>query len=323
MNAFNILGVFSVAAALLASPANAAEPYPSRPVTVVVPFAAGGAVDIMGRLMTEVLSKELSQPFIVENRPGGGGSIASNAVAKAPPDGYTLFVGSAGPMTVAPALFPSAKLDPLAQFEPVIWFANTPGIVVARNDISAHSMKELIALSKASPGRITMASGGSGSILHLMGEYLQEQLGFKWTHVPYKGSVPALADMIAGQVDVMVDVVPTTAPHVQSKSLRAIAVTTTKRSSQLPEVPTLAELGYPGFDMGSWMALMAPKGTPVEIVERLNRILNDRLKTPALRARLQSMGAEPEGGSPERVTERLREEIPRWAKIVASAGLRN
>jgi tripartite-type tricarboxylate transporter receptor subunit TctC len=323
MNAFNLLAAFSVAATLLTSPAHAADPYPSRPITVVVPFAAGGAVDIMGRTMGEILSKALSQPFIVENRPGGGGSIASNVVAKAAPDGYTLFVGSAGPMTVAPALFPSAKLDPLAQFEPVIWFANTPGIVVARNGIHAHSMKELIALSKASPGRITMASGGSGSILHLMGEYLQERLGFKWTHVPYKGSTPALADMIAGQVDVMVDVVPTAAPHVQSKSLTAFAVTTAKRSSQLPEVPTLEELGFPGFDMGSWMALMAPKGTPDEIVAKLNRILNDALKTPALRARLQSMGAEPEGGSPERVTERLREEIPRWAKIVKSAGLGN
>jgi tripartite-type tricarboxylate transporter receptor subunit TctC len=183
-------------------------------------------------------------------------------------------------------------------------------------------MKELAALSKSQPGKLTMASAGSGSVLQLMGEYLQQQLGFKWTHIPYKGSSPALTDLMAKQVDVMVDVVPTAAPFVLSKDVKAIAVTTKNRSTQLPDVPTLTEAGYPGFDMGSWMALMAPKGTPPEIVKKLNEILNEALLTQEMQERLKLMGAEPLGGGPERVTDRLNEELPRWHNIVESAGLK-
>jgi tripartite-type tricarboxylate transporter receptor subunit TctC len=298
------------------------DSFPSKTVTFVVPFAAGGTVDIMGREMAGILSRKFSTAFIVENRPGGGGSIAYNVVSRAAPDGYTLFVGSAGPMTVAPALFPQAKLDPLKQLDPIILFANTPGIVVARADLNVSNMKELVALSKLKPGKLTMGSAGSGSVLQLMGEYLQERLGFKWTHVPYKGSSPALADLMAKQIDVMVDLVNSTAPYVLSKDIKAIAVTSGNRSSELPDVPTLTEAGYPGFDMGSWMGLMAPKGTSPEIVKKLNDALNDALATEELRDRLKRIGAEPVGGPPERVTERLNEEIPRWSKIVESAGLK-
>ena len=296
--------------------------YPSKTVTVVVPFAAGGTVDVMGREMAGILSKKFSTGFVVENRPGGGGSIAYNLVARAAPDGYTLFVGSAGPMTVAPALFPQAKLDPVKQLDPIILFANTPGIVVARADLNVSSMKELVALSKLQPGKLTMGSAGSGSVLQLMGEYLQERLEFKWTHVPYKGSSPALADLMAKHIDVMVDLVNSTAPYVLSKDIKAIAVTSSNRSSELPDVPTLAEAGYPGFDMGSWMGLMAPKGTPPEIVKMLGDTLNEALLTQELRDRLKHIGAEPVGGPPQRVTERLFEEIPRWSSIVESAGLK-
>ena len=298
-------------------------PYPSRPVVLVVPFAAGGGVDIAGRIIAAALSKKLSATFVVENRPGAGGSVASNFVARAAPDGYTLFVGAPGPMTVAPALFPDEKVDPITQFDPIILFANMPGIVVTRNELGVSNMRELVALSKSQPGKLTMASAGSGSILQLMGEYLQDQLGFKWTHVPYKGSSPALAALMAKQVDVMVDVVPTAAPYVRSKDLKAIAVTIPNRSSQLPDVPTLSEAGYQGFNMGSWMALMAPKGTPPEIVTKLNQVLNDALTTQEMQDHLKTMGAEPEGGAPQRVTERLQEELPRWKKIVETAGLRN
>jgi tripartite-type tricarboxylate transporter receptor subunit TctC len=296
--------------------------YPSKTVTVVVPFAAGGTVDIMGREMAGILSRKFSTSFVVENRPGGGGSIAYNIVSRAAPDGYTLFVGSAGPMTVAPALFPEAKLDPLQQLDPIILFANTPGIVVARADLNASSMKELVALSQSQPGKLSMGSAGSGSVLQLMGEYLQNRLGFKWTHVPYKGSSPALADLMAKHIDVMVDLVNSTAPYVLSKDIKAIAVTSSHRSSELPDVPTLTEAGYPGFDMGSWMGLMAPKGTPPEIVKKLNEALNDALATQELLDRLKRIGAEPIGGLPQRVTDRLSEEIPRWSNIVESAGLK-
>jgi tripartite-type tricarboxylate transporter receptor subunit TctC len=316
------LAIMAVAA-LLAGAAHAqTSSYPSKNVTLVVPFAAGGTVDIMGREMAGILSKKFSMSFVVENRPGGGGSIAYNLVSRAAPDGYTLFVGSAGPMTVAPSLFPQAKLDPLKQLDPIILFANTPGIVVARADLNVSSMNELVALSKLQPGKLTMGSAGSGSVLQLMGEYLQERLGFKWTHVPYKGSSPALADLMAKQIDVMVDLVNSTAPYVSSAAIKAVAVTSSSRSSELPDVPTLTEAGYPGFDMGSWMGLMAPKDTPPEIVKKLNETLNEALATQELRDRLKLIGAEPVGGPPQRVTERLHEEIPRWKNIVESAGLK-
>jgi tripartite-type tricarboxylate transporter receptor subunit TctC len=324
MRVVKFVSTFAMATVLAAGAVRAQDaPYPSRPVMLVVPFAAGGGVDIMGRTMAAVLSEKLSATFVVENRPGAGGSIASNFVARAAPDGYTLFVGAPGPMTVAPALFPDEKVDPIRQFDPIILFANMPGIVVTRNELGVSNMRELVALSKSQPGKLTMASAGSGSILQLMGEYLQDQLGFKWTHVPYKGSASALSALMAKQVDVMVDVVPTAAPYVRSKDLKAMAVTITNRSSQLPDVPTLSEAGYRGFNMGSWMALMAPKGTPPEIVTKLNQILNDALTTQEMRDHLKTMGAEPEGGAPQRVTERVEEELPRWKKIVETAGLRN
>jgi tripartite-type tricarboxylate transporter receptor subunit TctC len=324
MRVVKFVSTLAMATVLAAGAVRAQDaPYPSRPVMLVVPFAAGGGVDIMGRTMAAVLSEKLSATFVVENRPGAGGSIASNFVARAAPDGYTLFVGAPGPMTVAPALFPDEKVDPIRQFDPIILFANMPGIVVTRNELGVSNMRELVALSKSQPGKLTMASAGSGSILQLMGEYLQDQLGFKWTHVPYKGSASALSALMAKQVDVMVDVVPTAAPYVRSKDLKAMAVTITNRSSQLPDVPTLSEAGYRGFNMGSWMALMAPKGTPPEIVTKLNQILNDALTTQEMRDHLKTMGAEPEGGAPQRVTERVEEELPRWKKIVETAGLRN
>ena len=318
------LGLALMAVVMLSAGAVHAQnsSYPSKTVTLVVPFAAGGTVDIMGREMAGILSKKLSISVVVENRPGGGGSIAYNVVSRAAPDGYTLFVGSAGPMTVAPSLFPQAKLDPLKQLDPIILFANTPGIVVARADLNVSSMKELVALSKLQPGKLTMGSAGSGSVLQLMGEYLQERLGFKWTHIPYKGSTPALTDLMAKQIDVMVDLVNSTAPYVSSKAIKAIAVTSSNRSSELPDVPTLIEAGYPGFDMGSWMGLMAPKGTPPEIVKKLNETINEALATEELRDRLKLIGAEPVGGPPQRVTERLNEEIPRWTSIVESTGLK-
>jgi tripartite-type tricarboxylate transporter receptor subunit TctC len=324
MRIVKVVSILALATVVSAAAVRAQDaPYPSRPVVLVVPFAAGGGVDIMGRTMAAVLSKKLSATFVVENRPGAGGSVASNFVARAAPDGYTLFVGAPGPMTVAPALFPDDKVDPIKQFDPIILFANMPGIVVTRSDLGVSNMRELVTLSKSQPGKLTMASAGTGSILQLMGEFLQDRIGFKWTHVPYKGSSPALAALMAKQVDVLVDVVPTAAPYVRSKDLTAIAVTIPNRSSQLPDVPTMSEAGYGDFNMGSWMALMAPKGTPPEIVTKLNQILNDALATQEMRDNLKTMGAELEGGAPQRVTERLQEELPRWKNIVETAGLRN
>ncbi len=297
-----------------------AQSYPTKPVRLVVPFARGGAVDIAGRIMAQALTTALRQSFIVENRPGAGGLIALEAMAKSAPDGYTLAVGAAGPLTISPSLYKDRDFDPLTQLAPVIWFASTPGVLVVKNGLKAADLPELIALSKSSVTGLNMASAGSGSINHLMGEYFQSQAGVKWVHIPYKGSSPALTDMIGGGADVMMDIVPTAAPYVKAGKLRAIAVTTAKRSRQLPDVPTLQELGYRNFNVSSWLSLLAPKGTSLEIVAALNAALNAALKSPEMQERLAVLGAEPKGGAPERVTQQIRVELPRWAQIIRASG---
>lgn len=297
-----------------------AQTYPTKPVRLIVPFAPGGAVDIAGRLMAQTLSTALHQSFIVENRPGVGGLLALDAVAKSAPDGYTLAVGAAGPLTISPSLYKDRGFDPLTQLVPVIWFASTPGVLVVKPGLQATNLKELLALSRSTAGNLNMASAGSGSINHLMGEYFQSQAGVKWVHIPYKGSSPALTDLMGGGVDLMMDLVPTATPYVKAGKLRAIAVTTTKRSRQLPEVPTLQELGYKDFNVSSWLSLLAPKGTPLEIVAKLNTTLNAALKSPEMQERLAAIGAEPEGGTPERVAQQVRVEMPRWAEIIRASG---
>lgn len=300
-----------------------AQTYPSKPVKLMVTFAAGGTVDVLARTMAQALSDQLGQSFLVENRPGVGGLLALEAVAKAAPDGYTLVVGSGGPLTVSPALFKERGFDPLTQLDPIIWFTNTKIVLLARNDLPAAIPKDLIALSATSPGKLTMASAGSGSVMHLIGEYYQSDSNISWTHIPYKGSSPAYTDLVAGRVDLMFDALPTALPYLKSGQLKAIWITTRQRSSQLPNVPTLAELGIGGFDdIGSWTSLMAPKGTPSAIVMRLNQALNRALTTQEMRARLAGMEAEPEGGEPERVTKHVATELARWTKIIERAGVK-
>ena len=300
-----------------------AQTYPAKPVRVLVTFAAGGAVDVLGRIMAQQLSSALGQPFVVENRPGAGGLVALEAAAKSAPDGYTLVVGSGGPLTISPSLYKDRGFDPLAQLDPIIWFSNTKIVMVARSDLPANTPAEVIALSKASAGSLTMASAGSGSILHLVGEYFQGNAGVKWTHVPYKGSAPAAADLVARRVDLMFDALPTVLPYIKSGQIKFLASTTTSRSRQLPEGATFEELGFAGFaDIGSWSSLMAPKGTPAEIVARLNEELNRALKSTEVQGRLAAMGADAEGGAPERVTRLLTSELARWGRIIQNAGLK-
>lgn len=306
-----VLGIFSAAAQ--------GQSYPSRPVKLLVPFAAGGAVDIVGRIMAQALTTATGQPFVVENRTGAGGLIAMDAVGKAEPDGYTLAVGGNGPLTMSPNIYRDMKFDTLARLEPIIWYATTPGVLIVRADLKAGNIGELIALSKASAGGLTMGSGGSGSLPHLMGEYFQSISGIRWVHVPYKGSAPALNDMVAGRIDVMVDVVSTAAPHVKSGKMRALAVTTPRRSSQMPDVPTLQELGYKDFSMSSEVSLLAPKGTPRGIISHLNAELNKSLQSPEVRSRLASLGGEPEGGGPEHLGARVRSDLERWGKVIRDA----
>ena len=288
--------------------------YPNRPVKMIVGFPAGGAVDGAGRIMAQILQKAFNQTFIIENRPGVGGMLAMQEVARAVPDGYTLAVGSAGPLTVSPSIFKKANFDPRQSLAPIIWFVNNPGIVVIRKDLPVNSITELVKLSKTK--ELNMASAGTGSVLHLMGEYFQERMGIKWVHVPYKGSGPALTDMVAGRTDVALELVPSAAPFVKSGQLRALAITSSKRLNVLPDVPTLTELGYSGLDMGSWMALLAPKGTPPEIITKLNYALNEAMKNPEFIQKVNAGGGELVGGTPQDLTNQMNKEMPRWATII-------
>lgn len=298
------------------------QAYPAKPVRVIVPFAAGGSVDIVGRAMAQALSTSLGQAFVVENRPGAGGLIALDLLAKSAPDGYTIAVGSAGPLTVSPTIYKERLFDPLAQLEPIVLFANTPGTILVRHDLPAATVRDLIALSKASQGKLNMASAGSGSVLHLIGEYFQEANGIRWVHIPYKGSAPALVDLAAGRADVMIDSPPSSAPFVKSGKIRVLAVTAQRRSNLMPDAPTLEEQGFQGYDMGSWMGIVAPKGTPQDVVMRLNGVLVKSLSSREMLERLANIGAEPEGGSPQQFGQRIQTELRRWSELIARAGIK-
>ena len=295
------------------------QSYPSKPVKLIVPFAPGGPVDIVGRIMAQALTSATGQAFVVENRTGAGGLIAMDAVAKAEPDGYTLAVGGNGPLTMSPLLYREIKFDTLARLDPVIWYSTTPGLLIVRSELKAASVAELVALSKTAPNGLTMGSGGSGSLPHLMGEYFQSLSGIRWTHVPFKGGAPALMEMAAGRLDVEMDFVSTAAPFVKSGKVRALAVTTMRRWSQMPELPTLHELGYKDFNVSSEVSLLAPKGTSREIIARLNVELNRSLQGADVKSRLAALSGEPEGGTPEYLGERIRADLERWGKVIREA----
>jgi tripartite-type tricarboxylate transporter receptor subunit TctC len=297
-----------------------AQSYPTRPVKIIVPYPPGGATDIAARLIAGSLTEAFGQAFTVENRPGAGGMIALDQVASATPDGYTLLVASTGPIAISPVLYKDRNFDPLVKMDGVILFASAPGIIVSRNNLKVRDIKELITLSKASPNYLTMASAGNGSFQHLLGVYFQNSLGIKWTHIPFKGSSPALNEMMGDRVDVMIDVIPSAAPMVKAGRLQALAVTTPKRSSQLPNVPTLEELGYKGFDKSGWHALFGPKGMPIEIVTKMNNILNKSLNTPDMQLKLGAIGADAEGGTPEKLNDRLRTELREWTQVIQLSG---
>lgn len=288
--------------------------YPNRPVKMIVGFPAGGAVDAAGRTMAQALQKSLNQSFVVDNRPGVGGMLAMQEVARSPADGYTLAVGSAGPLSVSPTIFKNANFDPRQTLVPVIWFVNNPGILVIRKDLPVSNIPDLISLSKVK--QLNMASAGTGSVLHMMGEYFQDRMNIKWTHIPYKGSGPALLDMAAGRTDVALDLIPSAAPLVKSGQLRALAVTSSRRSPALPDVPTLTELGYDGLEMGSWMALLAPKGTPVDMIVKLNAVLNQAIKDPDLVQKISNAGGEVVGGSPQDLANLMNKDLSRWGTII-------
>ena len=293
-----------------------ADAYPSKSIRIVVPFPPGGATDIAARLIGTKLSERWKQPVVVENKPGAGGNLGSDIVAKAPPDGYTLVMGVTGSHAINTSLYSKMPYDPVADFEPITQVAVVPNVVVVHPGVPAATLAELVALAKKEPGKLNYASLGNGTAAHLTMEMFKTAAGIDLAHIPYKGSAPAVADLLAGQVQVMVDGLPSALPHVKAGKLRALAVTSAKRSAAAPDLPTIAESGYPGFFADAWSGLFAPKHTPKPIVDKLAAEVQRILDLPDVRERLASLGAEPVGSTPAEFAGHVRREIDKWSRVV-------
>ncbi|WP_291517675.1 tripartite tricarboxylate transporter substrate binding protein [Acidovorax sp.] len=316
----------AVAAATLVLPAPAwaqtDAAWPSRPIKWVVPFPPGGAMDVIARTLGEKAARELGQAVVVENRPGAGGNIGADYVAKQPADGYTIMVTSIG-MATNRALYPKLTYDPVRDFAPISLLAVVPNVLVVNAaNTSDRSVKDVVARAGKEPGKLTYASAGNGTSIHLAGEVFASMAGVQMTHIPYKGSGPAVTDMLGGQVDLMFDSITSARPHIQSGKLRALAVTTARRSPALPDVPTVAEAGVPGYEVSPWFAVFARMGTPPEVIARLNKVLNDAMKQPETLRKLESVGAEPIGSTPQELAAHLNRELERWGKLIQQRNIR-
>jgi len=299
-----------------------AQSYPSRPVTIVVPTTAGGGTDIIARLIGDQLSKQLGQAFVIENKPGAGLVVGTAAVAKAAPDGYTLLAGLNGSMAVNPSLFANLSYDPVKDFTPVAMLADYPFLVVVNNDLPAKSIKELIALGKSKPGEINYASGGNGTGQQLSMELFKTMTGTNFTHVPYRGAQPAYIDVISGRVPIFFDNMSGAMSLAKAGKVRAIAITSSKRSALMPEVPTVAEAGVPGYEYHTWFGLWAPKNTPKPIVERLNAEVRKALADPAVIAKVVATAGEASNMPLADIEPFVKAEIEKWADVVKRAGVK-
>ncbi len=314
------LSLTATLAILAPHAAAAADAYPAKPVRFVVAFPPGGGTDIIARSIAQKLAERIAQQVVVDNRPGAGGNIGTDMVAKSAPDGYTLLMGSAGPLAINASLFGKMPFDPIKDLAPVTLAASTPNVLVVHPALRAATLKELIALAKARPGEINFASSGHGTPAHLAGELFNLMAGIKMVHVPYKGAAPALADLLGGQVQIMFSTMPPALPHVRDGKLRALAVTSAKRSPAAPELPTVDETALPGFEANTWHGVVVPAGTPGAIVARLNREIVAILHLPDVVERFSSQGAEALGSTPEEFAAYIKSETLKWAKVVRDSG---
>jgi tripartite-type tricarboxylate transporter receptor subunit TctC len=315
-----VLGA-ALLAAFLAEPAFA-QGYPNKPIRLIVPFAAGGGNDNVARLVGKRLADGLGQPVLVDNRPGAGGVVGAELAAKSAPDGYTLFLGGVGSHAINPNLHEKLPYDPIKDFAPVALLAQAPLILVVHPSVPARDIADFIAYARANPGRLNFASNGNGSSSQLAAVMFDSMAGVDMVHVPYKGLAPALSDLLSGQVQLMFSSVVAILPHIKAGKLRALAVTGTKRLASMPELPTIAESGLPGYEASSWYGILAPAGTPRDIVARLNAELGRALEQPEVRNSLLAEGAEPIGGSPERFAVHIRSEKERLGKLIRDAHIR-
>ncbi len=322
-----ILTACAVAMASYAAGARAQSAWPSKPVKIVVPFAAGGTTDILARAMATELSKAPGQQFIVDNRAGAGGNVGAEIVARAPADGYTLLMGTVGTHGINRALYPKLPYDPIKDFAPVTLVAGVPNVMEMNADkarqLGINNVHDFIKYAKSHPGKLNMASSGNGTSIHLAGEMFKHMTGIFMTHVPYRGSGPALMDLVAGNMDVMFDNLPSSIQQIKGGKLKPLAVTSAKRSSALPDVPTVEEAGGPalkGFEASSWFGLLAPAGTPADIVSRLQQESAKALASPAVREKLEAQGAIPGGNTPVEFARMIADEHAKWARVVKASG---
>ena len=311
---------FAVACALACAAPSPAQTYPSKPVRIVVPFAPGGGIDLVARMIGQRLQESLAQPFVIENRAGGGGIVGSEAVATARPDGYTLLavpISHAANVSLAKLSF-----DPVADFAPVVHLASAPNVVLVHPSLPVNSIGDLTRLARQRPGALAYASSGSGSSTHLAAELFKMLAKVDLLHVPYKGGGPALIDLLAGQVSMYIGSLPASLPHLRSRRLKGLAVTSAVRAGALPELPTVAESGVAGYEYVGWYGMLAPAGTPAAIIERLNVDMNRVLRQPPVVEKLAADGAQPVGGTPNDFGQHIRREIAKWAEVVKHARLR-
>ena len=307
-------------ATALPTDAQAPSAYPSRPVKLVIPFPPGGPLDIVGRAIAQKLTDAWGQSVVVDNRPGAGGNIGADLVAKAAPDGYTIVMGALSTHAVNPSLYAKMPYDAIADFAPITLVAVTPNVLVVNAALPVNSAKEFIAYAKANSGKLAFGSGSNGSAGHLAGELFKVDTGTDITHIPYKGGAPATQALLAGDTQFMFDNLANAMPQVKAGKLKALAVTTAERSKLAPDLPTMAEAGLPGFDISTWFGLFAPAGTPKEIIAKWNAEVAKILNSPEMRDKLIAQGAEPSPTSPEQFAAFVKSEIPKYAKIIKASG---
>lgn len=299
--------------------------WPAKPVRIVVPFAPGGTTDILARAVAPELSRAFGQSFYVENRPGAGGNLGADLVAKSQPDGYTLLMGTVGTHGINKALYEKMPFDPVKDFAPITLVAGVPNVMIMNAEkaqaMGIHNVADFIKYAKANPGKLNMASSGNGTSIHLAGELFKSMSGTFMLHFPYRGSSPALLDMLGGTMDVMFDNLPSSMPHIRSGKLKALAVTSAQRSAVLPDVPTVEEAGHlKGYEASSWFGLLAPAGTPPDIVHRIQQETAKALNTPAIKEKLLAQGAIPSGNTPQEFARMIDSEIRKWAQVVKTSG---
>ncbi|NUN60687.1 MAG: tripartite tricarboxylate transporter substrate binding protein [Burkholderiaceae bacterium] len=315
-----VLSAIALAAAATLPLGAVAQNYPTKPITIVVPFAAGGTTDILARLVGQHLSTELGQPVVVENKAGAGGNIGAAFAAKAAADGHTLFMGTVGTHAINASLYKKLPYDPIKDFAPLTRVAMVPNLLVAHPSQPFKTVQEMIAYAKANPGKINFGSPGNGASPHLSGELFKSLTKVDMVHVPYKGSAPAVSDLLGGQISIMFDNLPSVIPHVRSGKLRAIAISTAKRSADLPDVPTISEAGVPGYEATSWFGMFAPAATPKPVLDKISAALGKVLANAEVKKKIDDQGGEPANETPAQFADFIQKESLKWGKVVKESG---